>query len=142
MIFRADAYGNITIDEKWFGMTLSIVRKGNGKEKSDSNFVSLPSESVMVDSYKLTVTFMANGEIYKTVRVYYGEEVKEIPSVPAKKDGGDRTYVSEWCSDEQGTPAVFTSIAADMIVYAVYTAYYNVTLESGTGYTLTAELSL
>ena len=103
-----------------------------GSSATDSNFVNLPSESVMVDAHKMTVTFMANGEIYKTVRVYYGGELKEIPPIPAKKDARDRTYTGVWYSDEQGTPA-------DMTVYAVYTAYYTVPIEGGTGYTLTAE---
>lgn len=42
--------------------------------------------------------------------------------------------------DEQGTtPAVFTNIAADMTVYAVYTTAYTVTLQGGTGYTLSVQ---
>ena len=45
-------------------------------------------------------------------------------------------YIGEWCSDERGTPAVFTSITSDMTVYAVYTKAYTVTMQTGTGYTL------
>lgn len=48
-------------------------------------------------------------------------------------------YIGEWCSDEQGTPAVFTSITSDMTVYAVYTKAYTVTMQTGTGYTLSTQ---
>ncbi len=48
-------------------------------------------------------------------------------------------YIGEWCSDERGTPAVFTSITSDMTVYAVYTKAYTVTMQTGTGYTLSAQ---
>ena len=46
-------------------------------------------------------------------------------------------YIGEWCSDERGTPAVFTSITSDMTVYAVYTKAYTVTMQTGT--TLSAQ---
>lgn len=103
-----------------------------------SNFASEPSESATIGAYKVTVTFMANGEKYTEVSVDYGGTLTDIPAVPPKKDAGDQTYAGEWCSDEQGTIAVFTNITADMTVYAVYTTAYTVTLQSGTGYTLSA----
>lgn len=208
--------GSIEIDVRWFGTHLSIVRKGNEKDKLDSeaqdlpiptippkpapsgvdvstaggtgkltgltagtvyeissdggktwissetangsgeitglapgtyvvrvkvgvsNFASEPSEPATIGSYKVTVTFMANGEKYTEVSADYGGTLTDIPAVPPKKDAGDQTYAGEWCSDEQGTIAVFTNITADMTVYAVYTTAYTVTLQSGTGYTLSA----
>ena len=102
------------------------------------SFVSENSNSARIGAYQVTVTFIANGENYETVSVDYGGALTEIPSVPPKKDAEEQIYKGEWCSDEQGTPAVFTGITADMKVYAVYTMEYTVTLQGGAGYTLSA----
>lgn len=214
--YTADGEGCIPIAEGWFGSTLSIIKKGNGSETSDSTAQSLPiperpakptptgadvttpggtgkltgltanvtyevstdggktwvsgtangsgqitglapgtyvvrvkagdanfasenSDSAKINAYKVEVTFMANGEKYREIALDYGTDLTDIPAVPPKKDAGDQTYTGQWCSDEQGTPAVFTDITADMTVYAVYTKVYTVTLQRGTGYTLSAE---
>ncbi len=105
----------------------------------DTNFASEKSDPAKIDAFKVSVTFMANGEKYKEITLDYGAALTDIPPVPPKKDAGDQIYISEWCSDEQGTPAVFTAITADMTVYAVYTKAYTVTMQTGTGYTLSAE---
>jgi len=209
--------GTIDIKEEWFGTTLSIIRKGNDRDKLDSDaqslsvpamppkptpigvdvetaggtgkltgltakviyelstdggstwetksankkgeitglapgsykvrvkagtsgFASEPSDPVKIGAYQINVTFIANGETYEIVSVDYGGTLTDIPPVPSKKDAGDQVYVGEWCADEQGSsPAVFTNITADMTVYAVYTTGYTVTLNEGTGYTLSAE---
>ncbi len=103
-----------------------------------SDFASDQSEPVTIGEYRIQVTFTANGEIYKTFSVDYGKALTEIPPVPAKKDAGNRICFGEWCSDEQGTPAMFTNLTSDMTVYAVYTEAYTVTLVDGAGYTLSA----
>ena len=108
-------------------------------EAGDTNFAGEKSDPVTIDAYKVRVTFMANGEKYREITVDYGTTLTDIPPVPPKKDAGDQIYICEWCSDEQGAPAVFTGITADMTVYAVYTKACTVTLQSGTGYTLSAE---
>ena len=212
----AGADGAIKVEAGWFGTTLSIVRKGNGKDKLDSDAQSLPvparpqkptptgvdvstaggtgkltgltagvtyevsadggktwvsqaadgssqitglapgsyvvrvkagissfasesSDPAKIGAYQVKVTFIANGEIYQDVFVDYGGTLTDIPVVPPKKDVGDQICTGRWCGDEQGTSAVFTDITADMTVYAVYTTVYTVTLQGGTGYTLTAE---
>lgn len=100
-----------------------------------SNFASEPSEPIAIGAYQIKVTFMVDGQKYREVSVDYGTSLTDIPSVPAKENA-----VGAWCMDEQGTtPAVFTNITADMTVYAVYTTSYTVTLQTGTGYTLSAE---
>lgn len=108
-------------------------------EAGAGGFASENSNPVTIDAYKVKVTFMANGVKYKEITVDYGTALKDIPAAPPKKDAGDQTYTGEWCSDEQGTPAVFTSITADMTVYAVYTKAYTVTMQTGTGCTLYAQ---
>ena len=204
--------GSIEIDVRWFGTQLSIVRKGNEKDKLDSeaqdlsiptippkpapsgvdvstaggtgkltgltagtvyeistdggktwissetangngeitglapgtyvvrvkagvsNFASEKSEPATIGAYKVTVTFMVDGAVYKEIPVDYGTALTDIPSVP-DKDG----KVGEWCVDEQGSSlARFTNITADMTVYAVYTTAYTVILQGGEGYTLSA----
>ena len=104
-----------------------------------ANFASENSDSAKINAYKVKVTFMANGEKYQEITLDYGTDLTDVPAVPPKKDAGDQTYTGRWCSDEQGTPAVFTDITADMTVYAVYTKVYAVTMQRGTGYTLSAE---
>ena len=129
---RADTSGQITGLAP--GTYIVHVEAGAG------SFVSENSNPVVIDAYKVKVTFMANGTKYKEITVDYGTALKDIPAAPPKKDAGDQTYTSEWCSDEQGTtPAVFTNITADMTVYAVYTKAYTVTMQTGTGYTLSAQ---
>ncbi len=108
-------------------------------EAGDTNFAGENSDPVTIDAYKVRVTFMANGEKYQKITLDYGTTLTDIPPVPPKKGAGDQTYTGQWCSDEQGTPAVFTDITADMTVYAVYTKACTITLQSGTGYTLSAE---
>lgn len=99
------------------------------------NFVSEPSDSVKIGAYQIKVTFMVDGAKYREVSVDYGVALTDIPPVPAKDNA-----IGAWCMDEQGTtPAVFTNITADMTVYAVYTTAYTVTLQTGTGYTLSAQ---
>lgn len=216
--YTADQEGRIPVEEDWLDGSLSIVKKGNGSETSDStaqslpiparpakptptgvdvstaggtgkltgltvgttyeistdggrtwetqpqtangsgqiiglapgsyvvrvkvgaaNFVSEKSEPATIGAYQIKVTFMVEGAKYKEIAVDYGTALKDIPDTPPKKDAGDQTYIGEWCSDEQGTPAVFTSIMADMTVYAVYTKAYTVTMQTGTGYTLSAQ---
>ncbi len=82
-------------------------------EAGAGSFASENSNPVTIDAYKVKVTFMANGAKYKEITVDYGTALKDIPAVPPKKDAGDQTYTGEWCSDERGTPAVFTNITAD-----------------------------
>lgn len=103
-------------------------------EVGASNFSSENSSPARIGAYQIKVTFVAEGETYKEVFVDYGGTLADIPSVPPVEDA-----VGAWCSDRQGTPAVFTNITADMTVYAVYTHYYTVTLQDGAGYTLTVE---
>ena len=99
-----------------------------------SNFASEKSGPATIGAYKVTVTFMADGTVYKEISVDYGAALTDIPSVPSR-DG----EVGEWCVDEQGSRlADFSNIVADMTVYAVYTTAYTVTLQHGTGYTLSA----
>lgn len=99
------------------------------------HFVSEPSDSVKIGAYQIKVTFMVDGAKYREVSVDYGAALTDIPPVPAKDNA-----IGAWCMDEQGTtPAVFTNITADMTVYAVYTTAYTVTLQTGTGYTLSAQ---
>ncbi len=70
----------------------------------------------------------------------YAGTLTDIPPVPPKKDAGEQLYDGAWCMDEQGTaPAVFTDITVDLTVYAVYTKEFTVTLQTGKGYTLSAE---
>ncbi len=129
---RADTSGQITGLAP--GTYIVHVEAGAG------SFVSENSNPVVIDAYKVKVTFMANGTKYKEIAVDYGTALRDIPAAPPKKDAGDQTYIGEWCSDEQGTtPAVFTNITADMTVYAVYTKAYTVTMQTGTGYTLSAQ---
>lgn len=206
------ADGTIKIDEDQLGTTLSILSKGNGKDKLDSDAQSLPiptrpakptptgvdvstaggsgkltgltanvtyevstdggktwvsgtasgsgeitglspgtyvvrvkagaanfasekSEPATIGAYQIKVTFMVEGAKYKEISVDYGAALTDIPPVPAKENA-----IGAWCMDEQGTtPAVFTNIIADMTVYAVYTTAYTVTLQGGTGYTLSAQ---
>lgn len=207
----ADVDGIIKIETGWFGTTLPIIRKGNGKDKLDSDAQSLPilarpakptptgvdvstaggagkltgltagvtyevsadgaktwvsqtadgsgeitglapgsytvrvkagaasfasenSAPAEIGAYKVKVTFMVNGEKYKEIILDYGTTLTDIPAVPAKENA-----IGAWCMDGQGTPAVFANITADMTVYAVYTSVYTVTLQTGTGYTLSAE---
>ena len=99
-----------------------------------ANFASENSAPAEIDAYKVKVTFMANGEKYKEIILDYGTTLTDIPAVPAKENA-----IGAWCMDGQGTPAVFANITADMTVYAVYTTVYTVTLQTGTGYTLSAE---
>ncbi len=103
------------------------------------SFAGENSNPVKIGAYQIIVTFMVDGQKYKEVSVDYGAALTDIPAVPPKKDAGGQNYTSEWCGDEQGTPAVFTDITADMTVYAVYTKAYIVTLQSGTGYSLSAQ---
>ena len=211
--YKADQEGHIAIKEDWLGGSISIVKKGNGSETSDStaqslfvparlpkptpvgvdvstaggtgkltgltagtiyeistdggrtwktqpytasgsgeitglapgtyvvrvkvgtsNFASEKSGPATIGAYKVTVTFMADGTVYKEISVDYGTALTDIPSVPSR-DG----EVGEWCVDEQGSRlADFSNIVADMTVYAVYTTAYTVTLQHGTGYTLSA----
>lgn len=98
------------------------------------SFAGENSNPVKIGAYQIIVTFMVNGQKYKEVSVDYGAALTDIPSVPAKENA-----VGEWCNDEQGTPVTFTNITADMTIYAVYTAAYTVTLQTGTGYILSAE---
>lgn len=99
-----------------------------------SNFASEKSEPATIGAYKVTVTFMVDGAVYKEIPVDYGTALTDIPSVP-DKDG----KAGEWCVDEQGgSLARFTNITADMTVYAVYTTAYTVILQGGEGYTLSA----
>lgn len=99
------------------------------------HFVSEPGDSVKIGAYQIKVTFMVDGAKYREVSVDYGAALTDIPPVPAKDNA-----IGAWCMDEQGTtPAVFTNITADMTVYAVYTTAYTVTLQTGTGYTLSAQ---
>lgn len=129
---RADTSGQITGLAP--GTYIVHVEAGAG------SFASEDSDPVVIDAYKVRVTFMANGTEYKKLTVDYGTALRDIPAAPPKKDAGDQTYTGEWCSDEQGTaPAVFTNITADMTVYAVYTKAYTVTMQTGTGYTLSAQ---
>lgn len=100
-----------------------------------SSFVSEPSESVEIGAYQIKVAFMVDGAKYKEISVDYGTVLTDIPPVPAKENA-----IGAWCMDKQGTtPAEFTNITADMTVYAVYTTTYTVTLQGGTGYTLSAQ---
>lgn len=211
--YKADQEGHIAIKEDWLGSSISIVKKGNNSETSDStaqslfvparlpkptpvgvdvstaggtgkltgltagtiyeistdggrtwktqpytasgsgeitglapgtyvvrvkvgtsNFASEMSGPATIGAYKVTVTFMADGTVYKEISVDYGAALTDIPSVPSR-DG----EVGEWCVDEQGSRlADFSNIVADMTVYAVYTTAYTVTLQHGTGYTLSA----
>ncbi len=103
-------------------------------EAGASNFVSENSNSAKIGAYQIKVTFVVDGEICREVFVDYGGTLADIPPVPVKENA-----IGAWCSDEQGTPATFAGITADMTVYAVYTYYYTVTLQGGAGYTLTAE---
>ena len=208
----AGADGTLPVKEEWFGKTLSIIRKGNGKDKLESDTQSLPipirpakptptgvdvstaggtgkltgltanvtyevstdggktwvsgtadgsgeitglspgtyvvrvkagaanfasekSGPATIGAYQIKVTFMVEGAKYKEISVDYGAALTDIPPVPAKENA-----IGAWCMDEQGTtPAVFTNITADMTVYAVYTTAYTVTLQGGTGYTLSAQ---
>jgi len=104
-------------------------------EAGTDHFVSEPSDSVEIGAYQIKVTFMVDGAKYREVSVDYGAALTDIPPVPAKDNA-----IGVWCMDEQGTtPAVFTNITTDMTVYAVYTTAYTVTLQTGTGYTLSAQ---
>lgn len=104
-------------------------------EAGTDNFVSEPSDSVKIGAYQIKVTFMVDGAKYREVSVDYGAALTDIPPVPAKDNA-----IGAWCMDEQGTtPAVFTNITVDMTVYAVYTTAYTVTLQTSTGYTLSAQ---
>lgn len=98
------------------------------------SFASANSNLVTIGAYQIIVTFMVDGQKYKEVSVDYGAALTDIPFVPRKEN-----VVGEWCSDEQGTPVSFANITADMTVYAVYTKAYTVMLQSGTGYTLSAQ---
>ena len=100
-----------------------------------ANFASENSDPATIGAYQIKVTFMVEGAKYKEISVDYGAALTDIPPVPAKENA-----IGAWCMDEQGTaPAVFTNIIADMTVYAVYTTAYTVTLQGGTGYTLSAQ---
>ncbi len=100
-----------------------------------NQFAGEPSDAVKIGAYQIKVTFMVDGTKYREVSVDYGAALTDIPPVPAKDNA-----IGAWCMDEQGTtPAVFTNITADMTVYAVYTTTYTVTLQTGTGYTLSAQ---
>ncbi|MDE6389249.1 MAG: InlB B-repeat-containing protein [Lachnospiraceae bacterium] len=209
--YTADRQGHIPIIEGWFGNTVSIIKKGNGNETTDSpaqslpvparpakptptgvdvstaggtgrltgltadtayevstdggktwvshtadgngeitalasgtyvvrvkagtsNFVSEPSDSAKIGAFQIKVTFTVDGTVYKEISVDYGTTLTDIPSVPIKNG-----KVGDWCVDAQGSSlAEFTNITADMTVYAVYTTAYTVTLQGGTGYTLSA----
>ena len=98
---------------------------------------SFHSEAAVVTIGELPgvkITFMVEGAEHAVRFTKNGGTLTDIPPVPAKENA-----VGTWCSDEQGTPAVFTNITADMTVYAVYTTAYTVTLQTGTGYTLSAQ---
>jgi len=216
--YRTAADGCIDIDESWFHTTITIVKKGNGKETTDSagqnlsvlarptkptptgvdetgvhtmdgkltgltagtaydiskdggkswtgktadadgeikgvdapaeyivrvaatdsSFSGLASVPVKVDGYHIPVTFVANGKTCAESWAYYGKAPDEIPDVPEKADAGDKTYVGEWCADENGTPADLENITKEAFVYAFYTISYNITLQDGAGYTLAAQ---
>ncbi len=209
--------GVVPLEEEWLGKTLSVVHKGNGKDKTDSaaqeftvpprpekpspawkdetglnkkdgklmgltpgtaydiskdggkswtertadaageiKGVDAPAtyvvraaatnsgfrgpvcDPVAVDGYHIPVTFMANGETAGTSWAYYGNAPEKIPAVPKKADAGDKTYVGEWCADENGAPADLTNIMAEKTFYAYYTVGYNMILQGGAGYTLVA----
>ncbi len=123
----ADGSGEIT------GLTPGtyVVRVKAGA----ANFASEKSGPATIGAYQIKVTFMVEGAKYKEISVDYGAALTDIPPVPAKENA-----IGAWCMDEQGTtPAVFTNIIADLTVYAVYTTAYTVTLQGGTGYTLSAQ---
>ena len=102
---------------------------------STDHFAGEPSDAVKIGAYQVKVAFMVDGTKYREIPVDYGAALTDIPPVPAKDNA-----TGAWCMDEQGTtPAVFTNITADMTVYAVYTTTYTVTLQTGTGYTLSAQ---
>lgn len=103
-------------------------------EAGDASFASENSSPAKIGAYQIKVTFMVNGETCRELFVDYGGTLADIPPIPPVEDA-----VGVWCSDGQGTPATFANITADMTVYAVYTKYYTVTLQDGTGYTLSAE---
>ncbi len=109
-------------------------------EAGVSSFASKSSDPAVIGAYQMKVTFVANGETYREVFVDYAGTLTDIPPVPPKKDAGEQLYAGAWCMDEQGTvPAVFTDITVDLTVYAVYTKEFTVTLQTGKGYTLSAE---
>ena len=109
-------------------------------EAGVSSFASKSSDPAAIGAYQMKVTFVANGETYREVFVDYAGTLTDIPPVPPKKDAGEQLYDGAWCMDEQGTaPAVFTDITVDLTVYAVYTKEFTVTLQTGKGYTLSAE---
>ncbi len=218
VILKTDENGNIPVEKEWLGQKLSIVRKGNGKEKSDSaeqlldlpvrpgapnpagvnetgvhtqdakltnltadtaydiskdggeswtkktadaageikgvdapaeyivraaatdsSFSGFASTPVEVDGYHIPVIFVANGVTCGTSWTYYGKGPEKIPPVPEKADAGGRVYVGEWCIDENGTPADLANITNETTLYACYTLCYNIILQGGAGYTLTAQ---
>ena len=106
---------------------------------TDSSFCGFTSTPVKVDGYHIPLTFMVNGVTCTTSWAYYGKGPEKIPPVPEKADAGDRIYIGEWCIDENGTPADLTNITEETTLYACYTLCYNIILQGGAGYTLTAQ---
>ena len=93
-------------------------------ETGNTSFQSETATVTIGELPGVKITFMADGKEYAVHYMKSGGTPTDIPSVPAKENA-----VGAWCMDEQGIPAVFTGITADMTVYAVYTMAYTVTVE-------------
>lgn len=112
-----------------YEVRVKAVETGNISFRSEAAAVTIGEQS------GVKVSFMVDGEAYATRFTGNGGNLTDIPPVPTKDNA-----IGAWCMDEQGTtPAVFTNITGDMTVYAVYTTAYTVTLQTGTGYTLSAQ---
>lgn len=112
-----------------YEVRVKAVETGNASFQSEAAAVTIGEKP------GVKVTFMVDGRVYATRFTGNGGNLTDIPPVPTKDNA-----IGAWCMDEQGkTPAVFTNITADMTVYAVYTTAYTVTLQTGTGYTLSAQ---
>ena len=103
-----------------YEIRVKAVETGNASFQSETATVTIG------ELPGVKITFMADGKEYAVRYTKSGGTLTDIPSVPAKENA-----VGAWCMDEQGTPAVFTGITADMTVYAVYTTAYTVTLQTG-----------
>lgn len=91
------------------------------------------SEKKPDDTPKYTVTFMVDGEVYKTVEVYRGDTLPDIKK-PEKKSTSKKSYTfSAWFKDDEFLERYDTNavITGDLTLYAKFNE--NPVITAGTG---------
>ncbi len=82
---------------------------------------ALRSVELAVEQITFEVTFMADGAVYHTVKLFFGEKL-ELPTAPTKADDGEYTYSFAGWSPEVWNSAVYLD-QRDPVFEAVFTAH-------------------